>query len=166
MIGMQMLLLAAIAISGTIRISLMPKKESLVIILCWGIVAGVITYFMSGFTQEMIDGMVDNRNIIVCESVELLIFLALVFSSGAQGRLLNLYPGLMILAPIAYLSSVFSRSFAGINFMIPALLSGVIAAVAIAVPVFFFRYFRAGKESLYIASLSGIIICIIFFGVS
>lgn len=154
----------AIALAAIVRVSILPKRAWIPIVVCWGIFALSFTYYMSGLTPDKINGMLYSKTLVVCEFIELLLFLLIVFSSGTVGRIIGYYPGIMILAPIALLSSVASRSFPGLDFMTPGLLAGASVCAVSASLVFLCRYLRFGKESLYMVSLFGILICIIYYG--
>ena len=162
----QLIFFIAIAFAAIVRVSILSQKAGVMIVVCWGIVAVFLTFYMSGLTPDEITGLLYARTIVVCEFVELLMFVAMVFSSGSVGRIIGYYPGIMILAPIALLSSVASRSFPGLDFMIPALLAGISVCVVSASLVFLCRCLRLGKDSLYKVSLFGILICIIYYGLS
>ena len=154
----------AIALAAIVRVSILPKRAWIPIVVCWGIFALSFTYYMSGLTPDKINGMLYSKTLVVCEFIELLLFVLIVFSSGTVVRIIGYYPGIMILAPIALLSSVASRSFPGLDFMIPGLLAGASVCVVSASLVFLCRNLRFGKESLYMVSLFGILICIIYYG--
>ena len=164
MMWFQLLFFTIIALAGIVRVSILPKRTCIPIVVCWGILAIFMTFYMSGLTPNEINGMLYSKTLVVCEFIELLLFVLIVFSSGIVSRIIWYYPGMMILAPIALLSSVTSRSFPGLDFIITALLAGVSVGVVSASLVFLCRSLRFGKESLYMVSLFGILICIIYYG--
>lgn len=160
----QLIFFIAIAFAAIVRVSILSQKAWITIVVCWGILAVFLTFYMSGLTPDETTGLLYSRTLVVCEFVELLVFVAMILSSGSVGRIIGYYPCIMILAPIALLSSVASRSFPGLDFMIPALLAGISVCVVSASLVFLCRNLRLGKESLYKVSLFGILICIIYYG--
>ena len=160
----QLLFFAIIALASIVRVSILPERAWIPIVVCWGILAMFLTLYMSGLTPYEINGILYSKTLVVCEFIELLLFVLIVFSSGRVGRIIGYYPGIMILAPIALLSSVASRSLPGLDFMIPGLLAGASVCAVSASLVFLCRNLRFGKESLYMVSLFGILICIIYYG--
>ena len=160
----QLFFFISIASASIVRVSILPGRAWLPIVVCWGFSAMFLTFYMSGLTPDETAGLLYSRTLVVCEFIELLMFVALVFSSGTFGRIIGYYPGMMILAPIALLSSIASRSFPGLDFMFPALLAGISVCVVSALVISLCRFFRLGKESLYKVSLLGVLICIIYYG--
>ena len=160
----QLLFFTAIALAAIVRVSIFRRRVWIPIVVCWGILALSFTYYMSGLTPDESNRILYSKTLLVCEFIELLLFVLIVFSSGTVGRIIGYYPGIMILAPIALLSSVASRSFPGLDFMIPGLLAGASVCAVSASLVFLCRNLRLGKESLYMVSLFGILICIIYYG--
>lgn len=160
----QLIFFTIIVLAAIVRISILHQRAWIPIVVCWGILTMSLTLYMGGLTPDEIDGMLYSKTLVVCEFIELLLFVLIVFSSGTIGRIIGYYPGIMMLAPIALLSSVASRSFPGLDFMIPALLAGASVCAVSASLLFLFRSLRFGKESLYVVSLLGILICIIYYG--
>ena len=160
----QLIFFTIIALAAIVRISILPKRAWIPIVVCWGILAMSLTLYMSGLTPYEINGMLHSKPLVVWEFIELLLFVLIVFSSGTAGRIIGYYPGIMILAPIALLSSVASRSFPGLDFMIPGLIAGVSVCLVSASLVLLCRFQRFGKGSLYNVSLLGVMICIIYYG--
>ncbi len=161
---LQLLFFTIIGLAAIVRVSILPKRVWIPIVVCWGILAIFLTLYMSGLTPDEINGILYSKTLVVYEFIELLLFVLIVFSSGRVGRIIGYYPGIMILAPIALLSSVASRSFPGFDFMIPGLLAGASVCLVSAALVFLCRHLRLEKDSLYMVSLFGILICIIYYG--
>lgn len=164
MMWFQLLFFTIIALAAIVRISILPKRVWIPIVVCWGILSMSLTLYMSGLTPDETIGLLRSKSLVVYEFVELMLFVAMVFSSGRVGRITGYYPGIMILVPIALLSSIACRSFPGLDFMVPALVAGASVCVVSASLVFLCRYLRLGKGCLYRVSLFGILICIIYYG--
>lgn len=165
MTAMQMIFLITIALVTLVRISLFPRKGWLTIILLWGMLTIGLTYYMSGVTQDEIYSILGSKTLAVCESIELMLFVAIVFSSGKSYNIVRYYPGLMIIAPIACMSSIASRSFTGLDFIVSSLFAGVLVWIVSAFLIMLCRFVRLGNDSLYKISLTGIIICTIYYGI-
>ena len=161
---LQWIFFVVIVFVSIVRASMLPVKQCILTVACWGIAAVSLTNYMSGLTPYEVEGIFFSKTLLTWEFLELLLFVVIVFSSGTVGRIIGYYPGVMILAPIALISAVASRSFPGIDFMIPALLTGASVCVVAASLVFLCHYLRLGKEGFYKISLIGIFICIIIYG--
>lgn len=155
-----------IALTTLVRLSLMSIKIWLAIVALWGLVAMVITYCISGLTPAEISNLLNMRNVVIGEFIELLIFITWLFSSGGKSRILGIYPGVMICVPIAFLSASSYRVFPGMDFTVIAILTGVSVYVAMIGFIFLCRYFRLHKESLYEISLLNVLVCVSTFGLS
>lgn len=161
----QLFFFIAIALAAIVRVSIIPRRGWIPVTVCWGMVAVAFTYYMSGLTPEETTRLLCSDTLVICEFAELMLFIAIVFSSAKGSRIISRYPGIMIAAPIAWLSAIASRSFPGIDFMIPAIVAGGAVCVVSALLIFLCRFLRWGKETLYKVSLFGFLICIIYYGI-
>ncbi len=164
MIVLRLIFFLSIVLAAVVRVSILPRKAWIPIVVCWGVAAVFLTIFMSGLTPGEIDRQLFSKTLVAGEFVELSVLAAIVLSSGIIGKISGYYPGIMVLAPIALLASLASRSFPGLDFMIPALLAGVSVCIISTLLIFLCRFSRLGKESLYKVSFLGILICIIYYG--
>ena len=82
-----------IALAPIVRVSILPNRAWIPIAVCWGILALSFTYYMSGLTPDEINGMLYSKTLVVCEFIELLLFVLIVFSSGTAGRIIGYFPG-------------------------------------------------------------------------
>ena len=97
----QLLFFTAIALAAIVRVSILRRREWIPIVVCWGILALSITYFSSGLPPYETARLLRSKSLVVYEFIELMLFVAMVFSSGRVCRIIKYYPGVMILAPIA-----------------------------------------------------------------
>ena len=161
---LQLIFFTVIVIAAIVRVSILPGKVWIPFVLCCGVVAVILTNYMSGVTPGEIERELFSKSVVTCQFVELFLFIAMVLYPGTLGKIMKYYPSIMIFVPVALLSSVASRSFPGLDFMVSALITGLFVCLICTLLILLFRYLKFGKESLYKVSLLGILISIIYYG--
>jgi hypothetical protein len=149
-----------------IKLSLMGNRS----ILFWGLVWIVIAYFITlRLTQMSMSEALEYfnlRNISLLGFVEIIIFISYLFFNGKGGKLLSLYPGLMLTFPIALISYGVSRIATGIDFKVVGAIVAVLVAIILVGGILFLRWLHSDKTWLYISSLLTLIIYIFVYGIS
>lgn len=158
------LLSISIAVTGVLKMSVMPVKISLTYAVAWGVAACLSTIFFTGISRQQFFAVLDMEGIITFEFIELIVMAAYVFSTDVWEKVLGIYPGLMMIVPVCAFSFMFARFFPGLDFTLSGIISGCIVFITVSAAVIFLRYVRADKQLLYSATLSAFVLNVIIYG--
>lgn len=161
---MLILFYVVIAMVSIVRISLMPIKLSTLCCVAWGLVVAILTYRLSEFSASEVRSLLNIKDIVVLEFIEVAIMMGYLFSSRKRISLLHFYPGLMIFFSLVPISLISLSNFAGVDFTIVALLAGIGVFVLLLGGVLLLRCLKVDKSMLYAMCMSAIIISIIIYG--
>lgn len=93
MMVLFVLLSLSIALTGLVKMSLMPIKMALTYAAVWGVVAFMTTIFFAGISRQQLFAVLDMEGIITLEFIELMIMFAYVFSTKLWEKILGSIPG-------------------------------------------------------------------------
>lgn len=160
-----MLLFILTGVEAIIKMSLMPYKAAIGWCLFWGIVTAVLAFWMSGLAMQEAIEILNARAIAILEFIEIIIFMAYLFSNGKIETCLEFYPGLMISVPLSILSFWAVRRVTGMDFVTTGIMIGVITAVSLIGIVTVLHRLRIRRSELYHFSILSLILCIITCGI-
>lgn len=166
MMILLIILCLVIALSDTIRLSLMGRKEVLLWCGIWMMAAYFFTTWLTGLSSQEIYNYLNIPIICIFGFIEILIFMSYLLYEGKGKTLLAFYPGLMILFPVIVLAYMMSRTVSGVSFLVIALMSAVMTGALLAGAVLFLRWLKCDRSWLYISSIAGLIIYILIYGIS
>lgn len=166
MIWILYILCLVILFVAAVKMSLMPLKMSISWVIFWGVTGFATTMFFAGLSRQETFALLNVVNISTLEFVELMIMLGYIFSGGIARKILNYYPGLMMIAPVSVLSFLLLGLFPGMEFALTGVFSGCISAAVMAALIMALRSFSANTNLLYKTVLAAILINILIFGLT
>lgn len=151
---------------AAVKMSLMPLKMSMPWVIFWGVTGFATTMLFANLSRQQTFAILNIPNISTLEFVELMIMLGYIFSGGVVRKILDYYPGLMMIAPVSVISFLLLGLFPGMEFAQTGVISGAVSAIVPAVLIMALRSFSSNINLLYKTVLAAILINILIFGLT
>ena len=165
MISILIILSLVIMLTGSIRLSLMGWKATLLWSLVWMVVAYCSTMWLTRLSMEEIYGYLNIRSVCLFGFIESFIFISYVFYTGKGKAILSYYPGLMLIFPVTIMAFWMRRTVNGISFMTIGVLASLVTGALLTGITLLMHQHRCEKSWLYIATIVSLISYILIFGI-
>ena len=150
--------------SSEVKMSLMSLKISVIWSLFFGVAGYLATIMFSGMSRLEALSVLNTSDISTLEFVEQLIMYAYFFSGALLKKILDYYPGLMLLAPVCVFAYHFVGQFPGMDFTLVGAMVGCIVFSLSAGFVVLLRYLAANLNVFYKTVLVATLVNILFYG--
>lgn len=164
MTEMTALMGAAVAAADILITSLHSWRVRILTGAFWGLAGAVMIYCFSGLSGTQATGILGNMLVQVLVFLELMLMVAVSLGVGVPEWFCRLYPGLMIVYPLAVIADVCVRNVLSLEtvYLCPVFAACVFAVFTAC--VFAADRLRDRKKGLYIVSVLGIMVCIVTMG--
>ena len=145
----------AVAAADILMTSLHSWRVRILTGVFWGLAGSGMIYFFSGLSGAQAVSILGNMLVPVLVFLELMLMVAMGLGIGVPEWFCRLYPGLMIVYPLAILADASV-------YLCPVFASCVFAVFSAS--VFVADRLRDRKKGLYLVSVLGIMVCIVTMG--
>ncbi len=154
----------AVAAADILMTSLHSWRVRILTGVFWGLAGSGMIYFFSGLSGAQAVSILGNMLVPVLVFLELMLMVAMGLGIGVPEWFCRLYPGLMIVYPLAILADACVRNVLSLEtvYLCPVFASCVFAVFSAS--VFVADRLRDRKKGLYLVSVLGIMVCIVTMG--